>query len=112
MKRLSAFLIAAMLLCGVAQAYPIDVEVKTQGLDLEAQPKLLGESTVMRLVNHEPFPVRCDVHFSNGPEIGRTRKVTVKPGGDHIARFRPSRTVVRVRVVVECWPAEGDSDQK
>jgi hypothetical protein len=112
MKRLTAFLLGAMLVGGVAQAYPIDVQVKTQGLDLEAQPKLLGDATVMRLVNHEPFPVRCDVHFSNGPEIGRTRKVTVKAGGDHIARFTPSRAVVRVKVVVECWPAEGNAEPR
>jgi hypothetical protein len=112
MKRLKACLAAAVLVSGAAHAYPIDVQVKTQGLDVEAEPKLLGDATVMRLINHEPFPIRCDVQFSNGPEIARTRKVTVKAGGDHIARFMPSRVVVRMRVVVECWPAEGEADQQ
>ncbi len=112
MKRLQTFLTGAILVCGAAHAYPIDVQVKTQGLDVEAEPRLLNEATVMRLINHETFPIRCDVHFSNGPEIGRTRKVTVEPGGDHIARFMPSRVVVRMRVLVECWPAEGEANQQ
>jgi hypothetical protein len=112
MKRLRACLMAAILASAAAQAYPIDVKVKTKGLDVEAEPKLLGEATVMRLINHEPFPIRCDVHFSNGPEIERTRKITVEAGGEHIARYTPSRVVVRMRVVVECWPAEGETDQQ
>lgn len=105
MRRLG-WLLAVMLISGVSQAYPIDVDVKVQGLDVEALPQLLGGATVIRLVNHEAFPVRCDVQFSNGPEIERIRKVTVQPKADHVARFMPTRAVIRVRVAVACWPAE------
>ena len=110
MKRRVLLSVAAMLVSAIARAYPIDLQVSSQGLDVEALPEALGEATVVRLVNHESFPVRCDVRFSNGPEIGRVRKVTVRPGDDHIARFMPSRQVVRLKVSVECWPAEGKAE--
>jgi len=106
MRTLMAALILTLLFSTAAQGYPIDLEVRSQGLDVEVLEELLGAATVVRLINHEAFAVRCDVRFDNGPEIGRVRKVTVKPGDDHIARFTPSRQVIRLRVAVKCWPAE------
>jgi len=103
-------LLAAIFFSAAAVAYPIDMEVKSQGLDVEALPQLLVEATVVRLVNHQAFAVRCDVHFRNGAEIVRVRKVRVEPAADHIARFMPSRQVIRLKVVVECWPAEKEAE--
>jgi hypothetical protein len=34
----------------------------------------------------------------------------VEPAADHIARFMPSRQVIRLKVLVECWPAEKEAD--
>lgn len=98
--------IAALLYAGAAQAYPIDLDLRSEGLDVEALPRQLDQATVVQLLNHEPFPVRCDVRFTNGPEISRVRKVTVESGERHIARFLPSRQVIRLRVDVDCWPSE------
>jgi hypothetical protein len=111
-KGLRSLVPALLLVSLAAHAYPIDLRVTSQGLDVDATPTLLGESTVVRLHNYEKFPVRCDVQFRNGPQIARTRKVTIEPGESGIARFMPSRMVVRLRVNVECWPAETDDESK
>ena len=102
--------LACLLCSGLAHAYPIELVFKSQGLDVDATHALLGESTVVRLLNHEDFAVRCDVQFNNGPQLERTRKVTVAAGDSGIARFTPSRVVLRLRVTVECWPAAEGKD--
>ena len=112
MKSLRPLALAFLLVSTAALAYPVDLRVTSQGLDVDATHTLLGESTVVRLQNYEKFPVRCDVQFRNGPQIARTRKVTIAPGESGIARFMPSRVVVRLRVNVECWPAETDDESK
>jgi hypothetical protein len=86
--------------------------VTSKGLDVDATHTLLGEATVVRLQNYEKFPVRCDVRFRNGPEIGRTRKLTIGPGETGTARFMPSRVVVRLRIAVDCRPLEEDEDSR
>lgn len=101
-----SWLLIAILAPCVAAAYPIDTQVHSKGLDVEAIPTLLQEATVVRLVNNETFAVRCNVSFANGPEISKVRKVTVDPASDHLVRFLPSRTVIRLRIDVSCWPAE------
>ena len=93
-----------VLSCGTANAYPVDVSMASGGLHVEALASQLGAATILELINGEPFAVRCDVYFRNGPER-RRRKVTVEAAGRHTVRFSPTRDVVRVRVSVECWPA-------
>ena len=110
MRIVAICLILALSWPGVAGAYPTDVSLKSKGLDIEAIPTLLNEATVVRLVNNEDFPVRCDVRFENGPEVTRVRKVTIDPHGDHLTRFQPTRVVIRLRVSVDCWPASEDHD--
>ena len=73
MRTLMAALVLTLLFSTAAQGYPIDLEVRSQGLDVEVLEELLGVATVVRLINHEAFAVRCDVRFDNGPEIGRVR---------------------------------------
>ena len=90
----------------------MDIALTSQGLDVDATHVLLGEATVVRLQNYEKFAVRCDVQFRNGPQLERTRKITIAPGETGTARFMPSRVVVRLRVKVECWPAEQEDDSK
>ena len=108
MSRLIVLAFALLLGSVAAHAYPVDLSFKSQGLDVDATHTLLGESTVVRLQNYEQFAVRCNVQFRNGPQLARTRKVTIAAGESGIARFMPSRVVVRLRVSVECWPAEQD----
>lgn len=110
MKILTGSLVLALLCPGIVSAYPTDVEVNSKGLDVEAIATQLNEATVVRLVNNESFPVRCDVHFVNGPEITRIRKVTVASHGDHLTRFSPTRVVVRLRVTVDCWSDDEDRE--
>jgi hypothetical protein len=112
MKLATACLTIAILCPAVSIAYPTDMSVNAKGLDIEAIPTLLDQATVIRLVNNESFPVRCDLQFSNGPEISRVRKVTVESHDDHIVRFTPSRVVIRLRVDVNCWPADKDDEPK
>ena len=112
MSRLRVVVLALLLGSAAAHGYPVDLSFKSQGIDVDATHTLLGESTVVRLQNYEKFAVRCNVQFRNGPQIARTRKVTIAPGESGIARFMPSRVVVRLRVFVECWPAPEDEESK
>jgi len=110
LRMVTCCLLLAAMCPGLANAYPTDVAVNTKGLDVEANATQLNDATVVRLVNNESFPVRCNVQFVNGPEVARIRKVTVAPHGDHLARFNPTRTVIRLRVTVDCWPEEQDKE--
>jgi hypothetical protein len=110
MRRVTGWLVLALLCPGIVNAYPTDVAVNSKGLDVEAIATQLDEATVVRVVNNESFPVRCDVHFANGPEITRIRKLTVAPDSDHLTRFNPTRVVIRLRVTVDCWRDDEDKE--
>lgn len=111
MKAPTLILLFALVFPALTSAYPTDLEMKSEGLDVEAIPTLLAEATVVRLLNNERFAVRCDVRFSNGPEVSRVRKVTIDSGADSLVRFLPSRQVIRLRISVHCWPAEENEEK-
>ena len=101
-------LLLGALLSAPAWGYPIDVSYESEGLDVAIEPVQLDMATVVVLRNFEPRDVRCDVVFENGPEVARRRKVTVEAGGQRTTRFQPRRRVVRMRISVNCWPADED----
>ena len=98
----------ALLAAAAAWGYPVEMLVSSKGLDVEAHHVLLHDATVVRLTNHEPDAVRCDLVFRNGPELPRRRKVTLDPGGERSVRFRPDREVIKLEVDVRCWRAGED----
>jgi hypothetical protein len=46
--------------------------------------------------------------FRNGPELSKSRKINIKAGDTGVARFSPSRDVIRLQIDIECWPADAD----
>ena len=101
MKRLIAPLLVLSPL--VAFAYPIDVSVVSQGLDVSAESVEQDGSTIIHLINHEPVELRCSVNFNAGVE-SRRRNAIIGPGKGQTMQFSPRREVVRMRVRVECSP--------
>jgi hypothetical protein len=93
-----------LLATGSVAAYPIDVTMLSEGLQVEAHSWQLGDGAMLEIVNGEPLAVRCDVLFRNGPER-RLRKVIVEPAARQVVRFTPTRDVVRIRINIECRPA-------
>ena len=101
-------IIGLSLLAAQAHAYQTDLRFESKGLDIEAIPNLIDNATVVRLINHEHAAVRCDVVFRNGPELSKSRKINIKAGDTGVARFSPSRDVIRLQIDIECWPVDAD----
>ena len=101
-------IIGLSLLAAQAHAYQTDLRFESKGLDIEAIPNLIDNATVVRLINHENAAVRCDVVFRNGPELSKSRKINIKAGDTGVARFSPSRDVIRLQIDIECWPVDAE----
>jgi hypothetical protein len=99
MKRLIAPLLALAPLA--ANAYPIDVDVVSEGLDVSVESVEQDGSTIIHLINHEPVALRCSANFNAGVE-SRRRTAIIGPGKGQTLKFSPRREVVRMRVRVEC----------
>lgn len=104
MYRLIAAL-ALLLLSQAAAAFPIDLEVDAEGLDLEAVVHTDGLLAVVQVTNHEQAAIRCTARFFAGPDRGRTRRAIIEPGHSASLSWAPRRTVVRLRVELSCQMA-------
>ena len=100
--------LAALLLgwATAALAYPVEMQVERNGLDIFAEVDQVGVQTIVRVRNGESFAVRCEAVFRNGPEMSRSRRATLESGETLPFTFVPRRTVVRLRVEVWCESAE------
>jgi len=94
-----------LLLTGVAAAFPVELEVAAPGLDVVATGQSANDLAVVRAVNHESFAVRCMALFRNGPERQRSRRVTIQPGASVALSWAPRRSVVRMRIELQCEAA-------
>jgi hypothetical protein len=101
---LTAALLAIM--AGPAAAYPTDLEVDADSLNLTATVISDGRLAVVRVANHEGFAVRCDAVFRNGPELGRVRRAIIEPADTGALTWMPRREVVRLRVELSCQPQD------
>ena len=91
-----------LLLTGVAAAFPVELEVAAPGLDVVATGQSANDLAVVRAVNHESFAVRCVAIFRNGPERERSRRVTIQPAASVALSWAPRRSVVRMRIELQC----------
>lgn len=105
MRRLLAGMLLA-LLAGDATAYPTDLEVDAGVLNVGTAVLSDGRLAVVRVTNQEPFAVRCDAVFRNGPEVGRVRRVIIQPAETGALTWTPRREVVRLRVELKCEPRD------
>ena len=99
------FLMVAVLLAApvAGWAFPIEVDFRSEGLDIDIVPMQLDNGAVVKLQNNESLPVRCQARFKNGPEE-RRRSATIPPGDTAPMRYTARRQVLRLRVVIDCVP--------
>ena len=103
MYKLVAVLLLA-LASGSAVAYPIDLELRVDELNVSSVVHTDGRLAVIEVSNHEPNAVRCEALFRNGPERGRSRRAIIESGAALPLTWMPRREVVRLRVELRCEP--------
>jgi hypothetical protein len=108
MRNIRFTLALAALMPALAAAFPIDLQMKSKGLDVDHRTSQMELTTVIQLTNHESQAVRCAVQFRNGPEIAQTRRVTIPAQKSSTVQYTARRTVVRMRVTVTCTEEEED----
>lgn len=97
----------SLALCAAAaMAFPTDLELDLDGLNVEALTHVDGRVALVRISNYESFAVRCEAVFRNGPEISRARRAVIDPTDTAVLSWTPRREVVRLRVELSCKPAE------
>jgi hypothetical protein len=84
-------------------AFPIDVDFRSEGLDVDIVPMRLDYGAVVKVQNNESLPVKCDARFKNGPEEKR-RSATIPPGEVAPMRYSAQRQILRLKVVINCVP--------
>lgn len=110
-RLLTALLIVALPM--VAMAYPSDLRMNLNDLNVTGTLFAQGPVAAVRVTNHEDMTVRCSAEFRNGPERGRARRAVIESGDTAIMSWSPRRQVVRLEVVLTCTsqPSEGDNDR-
>ncbi len=106
MNRFMMWVPVLLLAPVMATAFPIDVNMTSKGLDVEYQATPMELTTAVMLQNYESFPVRCSVRFTNGPELSRTRRVTIEGENHSTVQFTARRAIVRLRVDINCERVE------
>ncbi|MGB5209429.1 MAG: hypothetical protein WBN31_12795 [Gammaproteobacteria bacterium] len=109
---LPAAVLALMALMATSQAaaYPVDLDIDTEGLEVTVNRVDVDEAVVLQVHNYETRPIRCNFEFRNGPEVARQRKVSIDASADRVVRWTPGRSVVRVKVSGKCWISEADTE--
>ncbi|MFU8894914.1 MAG: 3-phosphoglycerate kinase [Gammaproteobacteria bacterium] len=95
-----------VLFAAAAMAFPTDLELDVDGLNVQALTHIDGRVAGVRVSNHERFAVRCEAVFRNGPEISRARRAVIDPDDTALLSWTPRREVVRLRVELSCRPAD------
>jgi hypothetical protein len=99
------FLLGGTLLAASSAgwAFPIDIDFRSEGLDIDIVPMQLEYGAIIKVKNNESLPVKCQARFKNGPEE-RRRDATIPPGEVAPMRYNAQRQILRLRVVIDCVP--------
>ena len=106
MKNIRFILALVALAPLLAVAFPIDLEMKSQGVDVEPTTSQMDKMTVLQLMNHETFPVNCAVQFKNGPELERKRRIRIRAGERGTIQYTAQRAVIRLKVMITCTASD------
>ena len=94
------------LLPVTALAYPIEVQKSTPGVQIDyTRHATFDDTGTITLNNYGQVDARCTVQFNNGPEAPRTRRVQVKAGERVNVVSKFSRSIIKLRVRLDCEPA-------
>ena len=103
MKRLCFAALVIFPLSAVAVSYPVELEQELNGAEV-----LAGTETIDRdmaglvLQNFGEGPVECTAVFRNGPEMPRTRRITLEAGESKPMTAKFKRDVIKLRVKLTC----------
>lgn len=87
-----------------AAAFPVDVEVQSEGVSIVASSSYLSNIATVTLVNEGAENALCEARFVNGPERPSPSRVRLNPGEQTIMTQAFQRHINRVRVTVSCQP--------
>jgi hypothetical protein len=85
-------------------AFPVDVEVQSEGVSIVASSSYLSNIATVTLLNEGAENALCQAHFVNGPERPSPSRVRLNPGEQTVMTQAFQRHVNRVRVTVSCQP--------
>ncbi|BAP43807.1 hypothetical protein PSCI_3105 [Pseudomonas sp. StFLB209] len=104
MNRICCVVLA--MLPTAALAYPIEVQKSTPGVQVDYRSHDTYHDTgSLTLDNYGQVDARCRVEFINGPEAPRVRRVEVKAGQSLNVVSKFNRSIIKLRVKLECEPA-------
>ena len=90
-----------------AWAFPIDVELQPEAIQVSVTTTDLTNMAAVMLTSEEKTALQCQVEFINGPERPVPRRVRLQPGEEVAVSQFFRRQINRVRVAVECVPDRG-----
>ena len=103
MKKLCCALIACLPLA--VQAYPIELEKQFNGAEVSASTQEIDHNmAAVRVQNYGQQAASCKAVFRNGPEAPRTRSVKLAAGQSGNLTVKFSRSIIRLRVQLNCEP--------
>jgi|GEM_PF-41664 len=97
--------VAIFPLSALAVSYPVDLEQELNGAEVLASPETIDSDMAgLVLQNFGNRPVECSAAFRNGPELPRTRRLTLEPGQSKPMTAKFKRDVIRLRIKLTCEP--------
>jgi|TARA_Y100001949_G_scaffold113268_1_gene96137 hypothetical protein len=105
MKRLCFAALVIFPLSAVAVSYPVELEQELNGAEVLASTETIDRDMAgLVLQNFGEGPVECTAVFRNGPEMPRTRRITLEAGESKPMTAKFKRDVIKLRVKLTCEP--------
>ena len=105
MKRLCFAALVIFPLSAVAVSYPVELEQELNGAEVLASTETIDRDMAgLVLQNFGEGPVECTAVFRNGPEMPRTRRITLEAGESKPITAKFKRDVIKLRVKLSCEP--------
>ena len=103
MKRLCIAALVIFPLSAVAVSYPVELEQELNGAEVLASTETIDRDMAgLVLQNFGEGPVECTAVFRNGPEMPRTRRITLEAGESKPMTAKFKRDVIKLRVKLTC----------
>ncbi|CAD5108729.1 3-phosphoglycerate kinase [Zestomonas carbonaria] len=107
MKKLYCAVFALLPMGALAATYPIELEKQLNGAEVSASGQAIDYNlAALDLYNYGQTRARCTAVFRNGPEVPRTRKVTLEPGGNAALTGKFNNGIIRLRIKLTCEPLD------
>lgn len=101
-------MLAGLLLAAGAWSFPFEVAENIEGVEIAVDTMDLGDNNAaVSLENYGAVAAQCKVRFRSGPGVPVNRSARVGAGQKVHVTAGFSRQVIRMRVDVNCRPAQG-----